>query len=125
MTTTTIADQPSSALFRGETLGSRQRLGPRDVLALAVWFGLAAGWLEVGVRVLCKCLIGTNRLYLATRHFVWLIPLSNLLLFFIGGVLMAAAAKLWPRFAGWLSPRLFCAAAILPALMVVGTQIYT
>jgi hypothetical protein len=65
-TTTTIADQLTSGLDRGETLASRQRLGPWDVLALAAWLGLAAGWLEVGTRVLCKSLIGTNRLYLMT-----------------------------------------------------------
>ena len=66
-------------------LTSGHGLGPWDVLALAAWFGLAAGWLEVGTRVLCKSLIGVNRLYLMTRHFVWLVPVSNLLLFLIGG----------------------------------------
>jgi hypothetical protein len=124
-TTTTIADPPTSGLGRGETLTSRQRLGPWDVLALAAWLGLAAGWLEVGTRVLCKSLIGNNRLYLMTRQFVWLVPLSNLLLFLIGGALLAAATKLWPRLAGWLSTRILCAAAVLPALMVAGSQIYT
>ena len=98
---------------------------PRDVLALAAWLGLAAGWLEVGTKVLCKSLIGTDRLYLTTRHFVWLVPLSNLLLFLTGGLLLAVATKLWPRAAGWLSPRIICAAAVLPALMVAGNQIYT
>ncbi|HEX3447117.1 MAG TPA: sulfatase-like hydrolase/transferase [Isosphaeraceae bacterium] len=122
--TTAIADQPISGLGCGETLTTRTRLGPWDVLALAAWLGLAAGWLEVGTRVLCKSLVGTNRLYLTTRHFVWLVPLSNLLLFLIGGMLLAAAAKLWPRLAGWLSPRLLCAAAVLPALMVAGPQVY-
>ena len=76
-----------------------------EVLALAAWCGLVAGWLEVGMRVLCKSLIGTNRLYMMTRHFVWLVPLSNLLLFFVGGLLLAAATKAWPRPFGWLSPR--------------------
>ena len=124
-TTTTIADQPTSGLGRGETPRSRHGLGPWDVLALAAWLGLAAGWLEVGTKVLCKSLVGNNRLYLMTRHFVWLVPLSNLVLFLIGGVLLAAATKLWPRLAGWLSPRILCAAAVLTALMVAGTQIYT
>ena len=77
-----------------------QTAGPRYVLALAAWLGLAAGWLEVGTRVLCKSLVGNNRLYLMTRHFVWLVPLSNLLLFLVGGVVLAAATKLWPRPAG-------------------------
>jgi hypothetical protein len=94
------------------------------VLALAVWCGLAAGWLEVGMRVVCKNLIGTNRLYMMTRHFVWLVPLSNLLLFIVAGLLLAAATKACPRPFGWLSPRVICAFALLPALLVAGPQIY-
>ena len=117
-----IADQPAAAARWRRTADVPTRLGPWDVLALAAWFGLAAGWLEVGTRVLCKSLIGNNRLYLMTRHFVWLVPLSNLLLFLIGGGLLAAATKFWPRLAGWLSLRILCAAAILPALMVAGIK---
>ena len=45
-------------------------------------------------------------MYLMSRHFVWLVPLSNLLLFFVVGMFLAVATKLWPRPAGWLSPRL-------------------
>ena len=36
--------------------GSRARLGPLDVLVLSAWCGLAAGWLEVGTRVLCRAI---------------------------------------------------------------------
>src|ERR1700679_2871242 len=112
-----IADQTTSGLGWRETLACRQRLSPLDVLALAAWFGLASGWLEVDMRVLYKSLFGANRLYLTTRHFVWLVPLSNLLLFFVAGLVLATATKLWPRLAGWLSLRIICAAAVLPALM--------
>jgi arylsulfatase A-like enzyme len=124
-TTTTIAGQRTSRLGRGDIPGSRQPLGPWDVLALAACLGLAAGWLEVGTKVLCKSLVGTHRLYLTTRHFVWLVPLSNLLLFLTGGAVLSVATKLWPRLSGWLSPRLLCGAAVLPALMVSGPSIYT
>jgi arylsulfatase A-like enzyme len=102
----------------------RRKLGTWDLLALAAWCGLVAGWLEVGMRVLCKTLIGTNRLYMMTRHFVWLVPLSNLLLFLVGGLLLAAATKACPRPFGWLSPRVICAFALMPALLVAGPQIY-
>ena len=43
---------------------SIRRLGPLDMLLLAAWCGLAAGWLEVGTRVLGKSLIGVNWLYM-------------------------------------------------------------
>ena len=120
-----IVDQKLFGLGLGERFASGQRTNPLGVLALAAWFGLASGWLEVGMRVLYKSLFRTNRLYLTSRHFVWLVPLSNLLLFFIGGLVLAAATKVWPRLGGWLSPRVICAAAVMPALMVAGVQIHT
>jgi len=59
-----------------------------------------------------------------SRHFVWLVPLSNLLLFFGMGVVLAVATGLWPQRVGWISPRLLCAGVLLPALMVAGPQIH-
>src|SRR5262245_27781590 len=100
------------------------RPGPLRVLALAAWLGLAAGWLEVGVRVLCRAIDPTDRLYLMSRHFVWLAPLANLLLFSGIGALLAAATGLFPRRWGWIGPRLLCALAVLPPLMVAGPRIH-
>jgi len=95
-----------------------------DVLVLSVWCGLAAGLLEVGARVLCRSIDSTNRLYGMSRHFVWLVPLTYLLLFSVVGVVLAAATKRWPRLGGWLGPRLLCTFTVLPMLMVAGPQIY-
>jgi arylsulfatase A-like enzyme len=100
-------------------------LGPLDVLMLAVWCGLAAGLLEVGTRILCRLINPTNRLYQVSRHFVWLSPLTYLLLFLGLGLFLAAATRLWPRRGGWLSPRLIVGSAFVPAFMVAGPQIYT
>ena len=101
---------------------SIRRLGPLDIVLLAAWCGLAGGWLEVGTRVLLKHL--TGRMSLLSRQFVWLVPLSNLLLFFVAGLFLAAATKLWPRPAGWFNPRLICAVALMPAFIVAMPQIY-
>jgi arylsulfatase A-like enzyme len=120
----TIADQSTAGPRPDRALAPRRRLGPCDVLALAAWCGLAAGWLEVGTRVLSKSLMASHRFYQMSRHFVWVVPLSNLLLFLVGGLLLAAATKLLPRPGGWLSPRLICAIAALPALLVAGPRIY-
>jgi arylsulfatase A-like enzyme len=124
ISTAAIESQPAASERLNSARMVRRHLGAWDVLALAAWCGLVAGWLEVGMRVLCKVLIGTNRLYMMTRHFVWLIPLSNWLLFLVGGLLLAAATKAWPRMFGWLSPRVICAFALMPALLVAGPQIY-
>ena len=72
------------------------RLSSGDILLLAAWCGAAGGLLEVATRVFCRAINPTNRLYLMTRHFVWLAPLSNLLLFAVVGLGLALAARLWP-----------------------------
>ena len=88
-----------------------------DVLAWSVWLGLVAGLLEVASRVLFRAVDPTGRLYLMTRHFVWLTPLVNALLFTGIGLLLAGFARYWPRLAGWLSVRLLFALALQPALL--------
>ena len=104
--------------------GSPLRLKPMDVLLLSAWCGLAAGLLEVGVRILGRVLDPRNSLYLRSRHFVWVVPLSNLLLFAVAGMVLAALTRLWPRRGGWLCPRLIVFWAALPVLSVSSTRIY-
>jgi arylsulfatase A-like enzyme len=100
------------------------RLGPVDVLWLAALCGLAGGELEVASRVVRRAFGTTDRMYLLTRHFFWLVPLIDLALFLGFGVLCAAATRWWPRRAGWLCPRLIVIGAVLPALLIVGRGIY-
>ena len=100
------------------------RLGRLDLLVLSAWCGLAAGELEVAARVVPRAFNSTHRLYMMTRHFVWLVPLVNLVLFLAIGALLVSTSRLWPRRAGWLGPRLIIALAILPLLALAGRQIY-
>jgi len=95
-----------------------------DILVLAGWCGLAAGLLEVGTRVLCRAINPSGRLYEMSRHFVWMTPLANLIVFLGVGVFLAAMTRLWRRLGAWMSPRLICALAILPALMVASPHIF-
>ena len=99
------------------------RLGPLDILVLSAWCGLAAGWLEVGTRVLCQGIHPTGRLYLMSRHFVWLVPLAELVLFTAVGLLLAMAARLSPRGGGWLGPRLLLAIGLMPIFLIAIPQI--
>jgi arylsulfatase A-like enzyme len=105
-------------------LRSLRQLGALDIVVLSAWCGLAGGLLEVGTRVLCRAIDPTKRLYLMTRHFVWLTPVVNLLVFVCLGLCLAGLTKLWPRLGAWLSPRLLCALAILPMLIVAVPPIY-
>jgi arylsulfatase A-like enzyme len=101
-----------------------KRLGPWEVILLSAWCGAAGGLLEVAARVLCRMINPTNRLYMMTRHFVWLAPLSNLLLFSLAGTLLAMVAKRWPQSGAWLVTRIICIGAIFPTLVVISPQIY-
>jgi arylsulfatase A-like enzyme len=92
---------------------------------LSAWCGLAAGLLEVAMRVACRSIGAANQLFQMSRHFVWLTPLSYLLLFLGMGLFFALLTRLWHRAGSWLSPRLICAWAILPSLIVAGPQVYT
>ena len=81
------------------------RLRPWSVLLLSAWCGLVSGLLEVGVIVLRKRTFDPNHLYWMSRHFVWLIPLTNLCIFLVLGVagvgpglgLAVAGGAGWPR----------------------------
>ena len=110
----------------GATVSAKQtgRLRAVDVLAWSMWFGLVAGLLEVGMRVLCRAIDPTHRLYVTSRHFVWLTPVANMLLFFSLGLLLAAITRCWPRLGGWLSPRLLIALTFQPMLVVAWPAIF-
>ena len=74
-------------------MATQHRLSPLDVLVLSVWSGLAGGLLEVGTRIVCK-IIPHHRSYSMSRHFIWMAPLSNLLLFVGIGLFLALATQL-------------------------------
>jgi arylsulfatase A-like enzyme len=95
-----------------------------DTLVLSAWCGLSAGLLEVATRVSCRAFDQSGRLIEMSRHFVWLTPLSNLLVFLGAGLCLAAITRLWPRPGGWLSTRLLSALGIVPALMVAAPRIF-
>src|SRR5689334_10391148 len=83
MTVTTSTPGDPKVLGRRPDGSPRRsgRLGPIDIFLFSAWSGLAAGLVEVGTRVLTRSVSPHGRLYMMSRHFVWLAPLSTLLLF--------------------------------------------
>jgi arylsulfatase A-like enzyme len=124
MRTTTPTEPRSSSTGPPQSRAIQRRLNALDVLVLSVWCGLAAGLLEVAARVLCRSIDSTNRFHGISRHFVWLVPLTYLLVFSGSGVLLSLATRWRPRWGGWLAPRLVCGFAVLPMFMVAFPQIY-
>jgi arylsulfatase A-like enzyme len=121
-----ISERDTTADGLGErpaTMPNRRRPGPLDVFVLSSWCGLAGGCLEVLTRIICKH-AASHQMYAMSRHFVWMAPLCNLLLFSAFGLLLALATKLWPRRGGWISSRLVGFAASLPALLWISPRLY-
>ncbi len=71
-----------------------------------------------------KYTFDSNHLYGMSRHFLWVIPLTNLCLFLVLGIVLCLMTLLWPRRGSWLAARLFCALLFLPSLLVAFPQIY-
>jgi arylsulfatase A-like enzyme len=115
------AASPAGAASAGR---AADRLGLRTLLALSAWCGLVSGLLEVGTIILRKHTFDPNHLYGMSRHFVWLIPVTNLGLFLALGVVAGAVVLAWPRRGGWLAARLLGALTILPTLLVAFPRIY-
>jgi arylsulfatase A-like enzyme len=121
-----------NALFKETgTVGSptpdppTNRLGFLSLWLLSAWCGLVAGLLEVGAVVLRKQLFDPDHLDKMSRHFVWLIPLSNLCVFAALGLLGYVVILVWPRHGRRLFARGLCAMTLLPPLLVAFPRIYT
>ena len=103
---------------------SPKGLRPHDWLLLSVWCGLVVGPIEVGTIVVRKSLVDLNQFYWISRHFVWLIPLTNLGIFLAVGVALAMMVLCWPRLGNRLAARLLCAVALLAPLWAAFPRIY-
>ena len=124
MSRTTPVEQMASRRSPPRTEVFQTLIGPFDVVVLSVWCGLVAGLFEVGTRILCRAIDPTKRLHWMTRHFVWMTPLANMVVFLGLGLFLAAMTARWRRRGGWLSSRFFCALTILPMLMVAVPRIF-
>lgn len=101
------------------------RPGLLSLLFLSAWCGLLAGLLEIGTFVVRKQFFDPIRLYGTTRHFVWLTPVMDLVLFLIMDLLGSALILAWPRAGRWLYLRLLCGFTLLPVALIAVPQVYT
>ncbi len=96
-----------------------------SLLLLSAWCGLVAGLLEVGTIVVRKQVFDSDHIYRMSRHFVWLIPLTNLCIFVALGFLGCGVILLWPSRGRWLVTRGLGAMTLLPCIFVAGPRIYS
>ncbi len=59
-----------------------------------------------------------------SRHFVWLLPVTNLCVFLALGALCCVLGLAWTRRGRWLYSRLLCAFTLLPLALIAVPQIY-
>jgi arylsulfatase A-like enzyme len=96
-----------------------------SLLLLSTWCGLVAGLLEVGTIVLRKHTLDPDQLYKMSRHFVWMIPVSNVCVFVMLGALGCGIVLVWPRRGRWLFLRGLAAFVALPSILVAFPRIYS
>jgi arylsulfatase A-like enzyme len=123
MSRTAVTDEAGAADMSSQDLAAN-RLGPFSILVLSAWCGLISGPLEVGITVLRKRLVDQNQLYWMSRHFIWLIPVTNLLIFLAGGVVLSLLVLLGGRRGRSLAPRLLATLTLLPLFWAALPRIY-
>jgi arylsulfatase A-like enzyme len=97
---------------------------PGPILVLSIWCGLVSGLLEIATTVLRKNTVGQAHFYWMSRHFVWLIPATNVLFFLALGLILCVVTAQSPRRGSWLAVRLLCALTVLPALLIAFSRVY-
>ena len=70
--------------------------GPFPVLLICLWFGLVAGLLELTLLV-TRVQVFENGAWMRSPHFVWMVPVSDMLLAAAVGLFLAPLARAWPR----------------------------
>jgi arylsulfatase A-like enzyme len=113
----------SQASARGEGFHA-WRLRAIHAVVLALWCGLIAGSLEVVALVVRKHTVDLNKFYWISRHFVWLIPLTDLLIFFTIGLGLAVLYQGWPRGTSWLGARLLCVLTLVAPFWAAFPRVY-
>jgi arylsulfatase A-like enzyme len=119
---TVSADDAGGAPSAAQDLVA-SRPGLFSILKFTSWCGLVAGLLEVGSIVVRKW-FDPNRFYMMSRHFVWLVPMTNLLLFIGLGIVTWLVVWMWPRRGRWLMARVLCALALWPMVLAAAPRIF-
>jgi arylsulfatase A-like enzyme len=89
---------------------------------MALWFGVVAGALELGVLIVQNVFLDRKATFdwlRASRHYLWMVPLGNLLVFGACGLLLAIGARAAGRGSRQLVPWLLAFGAFLGPLLVV------
>lgn len=81
---------------------------PWPIVSTFAWLGLMAGWLELACMTSWRALYPHRSMNMlrTNRHYVWMVPVSEVVIFTVAGLVLALVDRFWPRFSRWLSLRL-------------------
>ena len=101
-----------------DPLAPEEPFGARAAFGISVWFGLVVGLAELGLTLTLKRLRDPSPgLFRMNRHILWTIPIVNLALFGLCGLLLALLARTWPRRAVRCSTGLLGGVALMTLLL--------
>ena len=122
---------PLSFLSGGVVAGQPKAPGSRPcqlsriaILGLAGWCGMVAGLAEVGAVVARKKFFGTNHLLGMSRHFIWLVPLTDVLILLLAGLAGCLVVVLSPAGGRRAILRILGALTLLPLLLAAFPQVH-
>jgi arylsulfatase A-like enzyme len=117
-----INDQSVAAIEpRHSSASFETHLSPVAVMVLSIWSGLVAGLLELGVMLAQDAYHHTVTVdFIRTnRHFLWMIPVSNLIIFGAIGLLLGVFARSAPGRVIRLAAYALCFLAFLGPLLAI------
>ena len=86
------------AAFEPRAATPESSLSPWGALALAAWFGVVGGVIDLGIIFAKTDLFHATLYYEQGKHFRWIVPLANLVVMMVPGVFVAAINRLSPGF---------------------------
>ncbi|WP_406700457.1 sulfatase [Singulisphaera sp. Ch08] len=90
-------------------------------LLTITWFGFLTGWLELGLILSRLALVPqvSDTMVRINRHFIWMVPVSNVLIFAAIGLLIVPLAWILPKFTRWFTLRLPIALGTLALVLLI------
>ena len=121
--TTSILEEagPSGSLPRDL---APYRWRPLTFLLLSAWCGLSSGLVEVAAVTARKRFVDSNQLYWMSRHFVWLVTITNLVVFIVLGMILSLLVLIWRGRGRWVATRLLGTLTLLPLFWATFPQIH-
>jgi arylsulfatase A-like enzyme len=83
------------------TATSQAPLTPLRALVLATWFGIVAGYLDLATILVKRDLFHASLYYELSKDFRWVVPVANLVVMMVPGVVLALICWLRPGALGW------------------------